>query len=432
MILLLFLISTILVFNKPRSNIHFVMFYAFFWEVTFNPYGTENLFGINLGEIALAISSLIFIYVLLYERNVNKTSFFLILTFLSSLLISMALLILSPSEVPVPKFGQPLDLLHEGTGNISEPFFEFGNVLRIIRFLIFIPFLLIFAKGIRNIHKFTIYFERYFVFIIFICIFELTVKLLNLHYAYDILYRLITLDSQTHNLLMTRGGLPVIQAFTAEPGHLPYALLVPGIFLSQRNDLKGKFLFWSLLILLLICGSFRGFAFVIVLLTLAINIKFSFLIFIRTFILSVVIIAFIQDMEFFKDLVLRVSQTFQLLVGITELSVQNNIGSEAIRIFTWQYAITSLIDKPLFGIGLGSISVLSGFFSLFASIGLIGITLYLVILKNIFHTKLTSIFVLSVIFIMLFSWSINIIYSPAVFLIFYSYKLILMNKKSTL
>jgi len=97
---------------------------------------------------------------------------------------------------------------------------------------------------------------------------------------------------------------------------------------------------------------------------------------------------------------------------------QESIGSTSIRLHTWGYAIEGLISRPLFGVGLGSISVFSGLLGSIVSIGAIGFSLYLILVKTVFSAKIVSVPFFVFMILMLFSWNVHVLYDVGIYTVF--------------
>jgi len=421
MIGFLFFVSTVLIFHKPRQNLAYIVFYIFFWEVTFNQSYIESVLGISLGDMAQALGVTTLTYVIIHTKGISRRVLIAISLNLILLFVTFTSMILDATDVLVPAFNQPLDDLYWGDGNLFPVEFGYGNVLKGIRFLLIIPLLIIFSTKFICQNRLVIYFQRYVGFILAICIIEFLSKILEFYFIYELLYGIFIPNTLTPNLFEVRNGLPVIQALTAEPGHLPYVLLVPAIIFARLDGTKAKTLFYVICTLLLLTGSFRAFGVLIFALLYSRNFSISFKgVASILFILTVSVIMII-NMPFFAGTVFRIQSVYNSLMGA---SIQGDVGSEAIRIFTWQYAISAFASRPFFGIGLGSISVLSGLLGLTASIGVFGMLAYFFLLRTVFGVKFVSFFFIGVLALMLFSWNIDILYSPAVYMIFYSYRLL--------
>lgn len=414
----LFVVSTLLIFLKPRQNLAYIVFYIFFWEVTFNQYFIEDLLGISLGDIAQALGVTTLTYVIFHTKGISKRVIIAISLNLVLLLMTFTLMALDATDVLVPAFDQNLDDLYWGTGNLFPVEFGYGNVSKALRFLLIIPLLIIFSTKFIDHNRLLIYFQRYVVFVFAICIIEFFSKILELHFIYELLYGIFIPNTLAPNLFEVRNGLPVIQALTAEPGHLPYLLLVPAIIFARLDGTKAKTLFYMICMLLFLTGSFRAFAVLIFVLLYRLNFSISFK-GVTSVLFILIMTITITNIDFFIETSTRFQNVFNLLMGA---NIQGDTTSEVTRVFTWQYAISAFASRPFFGIGLGSISVLSGLLALTASIGVFGMLAYFFLLKTVFKVRFSSFFFIGVLGLMLFSWNINILYSPAVYMIFYSYK----------
>ena len=421
----LFFISTVLIFHKPSQNLAYIVFYIFFWEVTFNQYYIESLLGISLGDIAQVLGVTTLTYVIMHIKAISRGVLIAINLNLILLILSFTSMALDATDVLVPAFNQPLDDLYWGTGNLYPVEFGYGNLLRGLRFLLIIPLLIIFSTNLINQNRLTIYFQRYVVFIFAICVIELLSKLLGFHFIYELVYGIFIPNTLAPNLFEIRNGFPVIQALTAEPGHLPYLLLVPAIIFARLDGTKAKYLFYLICMILLFTGSFRAFGVLIFVLLYRQNISISFKS--GASILFILTLTIFASIPFFTETLIRIQSLYSLLAGV---SIEGDINSEVVRIFTWQYAISSFASRPFFGIGLGSISVFSGLLGLTASIGVFGMLAYFFLLRKVFGVRFMSFFFMGVLGLMLFSWNIEILYSPAVYMIFYSYRL--LNSTPTL
>lgn len=365
----------------------------------------------TFGEVFQLFGFLIIIFLTGNQEFYNKKFIYTYFFFLFCILFGIFILIvLGPPDIPFPGFNESLDDLFFDRASPKLIKFSTDHIIRVVRIIMLFPYLSVLSLNYYDkseIEKILLLFGKfYFSFILF----EFIVKLLSLNIIFDTIYTIIL---GFRPLSEERGSLPALIGFTLEPSHLGYSLILPLIVYSYKN--RTSFLFFLMLLLMLLSGSLRtsSFALWIILLYFSgVVIKFNITTIVVTLILS---IFFIIAVSIF------IPSDFLDYSYSRYMSVFNPFeseGSSGVRIFTWQYAFDAIRISPLFGIGLGSISIYSGLLATIASVGFVGFYSYIKLVKQFSNIQIKTLSVFGLFILMLFSWNVNILYEVGIYIIF--------------
>lgn len=372
---------------------------------------STSLRDFSFGEVFQFLS---FVAILIYSKpsdQVNKKFLYSYFFFLLCVLFGLfSLIFFGPPTVPFPKFNQSLDELFYDRASPQLITFSSDHVIRIFRVLLLFPFLNILAN--KSFDKVEI--EKLLVlsglFIFSFVVGEFLLKIVGADFIYNSIYSIVL---GFPPLTEERGSIPVLIGLTLEPSHLAYSLILPLIVFSYKN--KYLFLFYFIISLMLISGSLRtsGFALFIIILHLGFKTKnkngFNYIYLLLLFPGIIFLGYYLIPIDFLDYSIDRY---------LSLLNPFESEGSAGVRIFTWQYAFDALKIKPIFGIGLGSISIYSGLLAALASIGLLGFYAYIKLIISFTNIKINSFSVFGLFTLMLFSWNVNILYDVGIFLIF--------------
>ena len=377
---------------------------------------STELITLSHSDAAHFLGFIILTGVIIKKRFISKKFLVIYSLFLFAVLTGV-LMIIYPGATPVklPGFGFSLDRLFTGKASPTEVQLSQDHGLRILRILIVFPFLAIIACKIPSRIETEKLISMAAIFFCIILSLELLLKTLGYFNIFDSIFFMFTGEPA---LSFQRAGLPVLQGLTSEPSHVAYALILPMITLAYTGRLP--YVFYILIILMLVSGSLRTIAFSIafIFLSLYYNFKLSenglltkktipaYLLFI---IMGIFFLIFIIPSEYIEYSIQRFGSVF---------NPQESIGSTSIRLHTWGYAIEGLISRPLFGVGLGSISVFSGLLGSIVSIGAIGFSLYLILVKTVFSAKIVSVPFFVFMILMLFSWNVHVLYDVGIYTVF--------------
>lgn len=343
---------------------------------------------------------------------VSKSAVNLFLIFFLFVIIGDLHLFISSPETKVLGFGVSLDELFYGTIQTEAAEFGGDHILRLIRIIAIFPFVLLFASRLLDFNEITRLAFIFSIFFVSITYLELILKLLNLNYIWSRLYDVFTgFDNVS---IIGRGGVFGLQGFTFEPSHLAYLFIGLAVLLIPAGQRYSKLLLFLIIFILFVSGSLR-------------NVGVS------AFLGGVTVFYYykINRLKKFKDY----QYVLMALICFSGLSIYfipadyldyawsrilavfglgDAVGSEAVRMNTWSYAWAAFWERPLFGIGLGSVSTHGGIPAALASVGILGIAAYIILVKRVFKIRFLFLPFLAFWVIALFSWNAEILYSPAV------------------
>lgn len=218
--------------------------------------------------------------------------------------------------------------------------------------------------------------------------------------------------------LSMRAGLPVIQGFMKEASHYADSF-IPGLtYLALRKNKTQKTIIIEFLsiIILLLSGSFTGFAIILYCFLLH---SYGFIMnsrlgkfpsFLLVIVIILLVVGFVQIVSYNFPIIDYYLIRFYGLLGIVP-----SVGSESIRSMSITYSYKLFFKYPLFGIGIGS-SIAHGFIpNLLANIGIVGFFSWLIFSFDAFLIKYNNVRNLPVLIIFIFmmnflgdiGWSYN-------------------------
>jgi len=217
--------------------------------------------------------------------------------------------------------------------------------------------------------------------------------------------------------LSMRAGLPVIQGFMKEASHYADSF-IPGLTylaLTKNKTQKTIIIEFLSIIILLLSGSFTGFAIILYWGVLHVH---KFIVSSRLGKLPSLIIS-AGTLFLVFEVVQMLSEEFPILQyyisrAYSVLGIGSSVGSEPIRLMSITYSIDLFMKYPLFGIGIGS-SIAHGFIpNLLSNIGIIGFLTWLSFSFNAFlitfkvnYIPIVSILLLFMCFIGDIGWAYN-------------------------
>lgn len=384
-----FLVIFLLIFQAIYSrNLKKFSVFLFLDAMAFALLANSGYF-IRIGALVLEyeeILSLLFLFIYFlgsgFDKINSKTFFKGILLITTALLGVFFLILISHNNITVVPIGASWDAYYAGKNVMVPLSFSSANLERIFRLILFVLMGLCIKdilKSNRNlIAKSLVFFTSLQVLIGLI---DLMSKLLfNASLIPNISARIFGVGPSQFIGVVVRGGLPSIQGFMKETGHFADSF-IPGLTYLALNKNKSQkeilIEFLSVLILLL-SGSFTGFAIVLYWLLLyayrfVMNSKLgklpSILVLLTIFFLSFEVVQILSHN--FSIIEYYISRLYSLL------GIGPRVGSEPIRLMSITYSFDLFIRYPLFGIGIGS-SVAHGFIpNLLANMGIIGFLAWL-------------------------------------------------------
>lgn len=379
-----FLVIFLLIFQAIYSrNLKKFSVFLFLDAIAFALLVNSGYF-IRIGALVLEyeeILSVLFLFIYFLGSGFNKinskTFFKGILLITTALLGVFLLILISHNNITVVPIGASWDAYYAGKNVMVPLSFSSANLERIFRLILFVLMGLCIKdilKSNRNlIAKSLVFFTS---LQILIGLIDLMSKLLfNVSLIPNISALFFGVGSSQYMGVAVRGGLPSIQGFMKEPSHFADSF-IPGLTYLALNKNKSQkeilIEFLSVLILLL-SGSFTGFAIVLYWLLLyayrfVMNSKLgklpSILVLLTIFFLSFEVVQILSHN--FSIIEYYISRLYSLL------GIGPSVGSESIRLMSITYSFDLFIRYPLFGIGIGS-SIAHGFIpNLLANMGIIG------------------------------------------------------------
>lgn len=369
---------------------------------------------IRVGALVLEyeeILSLLFLFIYFlgsgFDKINSKTFFKGILLITTALLGVFFLILISHNNITVVPIGASWDAYYAGKNVMVPLSFSSANLQRIFRLILFVLMGLCIKDILKSnqnlIAKSLVFFTSLQVLIGLI---DLMSKLLfNVSLIPNISSLIFGVGSAQHIGVVVRAGLPSIQGFMKEPSHFADSF-IPGLTYLALNKNKSQkeilIEFLSVLILLL-SGSFTGFAIVLYWLLLyayrfVMNSKLgklpSILVILTIFFLSFEVVQILSHN--FSIIEYYISRLYSLL------GIGPSVGSESTRLMSITYSFDLFIRYPLFGIGIGS-SIAHGFIpNLLANMGIIGFLAWLSFSFDVFFINYRKADYIPIILIFLF------------------------------
>jgi hypothetical protein len=424
LLLALFIIGCIRYRNYERFYI-----YNFKLLIVFSVYIQIGYF-INIGGTQFEYADIMTLLMvilglpLLKNLKIQKKSLLLLICLFLSILVGYLTLIFSPHPPKVLPIGGSWDLVAWGQQHLIDATFSSAHIMRFIRVSLFFllycildNFLLKDSKKVDNIKKFVVNSGLFFVGICFVE--QLTKAVIGSTWFLDFSTKIFGIATSQVVVNFERGGVFALQGLTFEPSVLVFSFL-PAVFILLTNTIfsrkKQILSLCAFLYVILASGSFGGFAFtgLFIFVYIFSNIKFTLKKLIVLFYIAVPVI-----------LVLISSPTISTLLSyyferVQSLLNNGQVGSETSRMLSVNSALDSIIHYPFFGVGLGSTDIHGFLPTLFASLGIIGGTLWFILMLKGFgasKTKNLGLLLITLPFLYL-TGSLRVIYSIHMLLLF--------------
>ncbi|WP_214796795.1 hypothetical protein [Exiguobacterium sp. s5] len=372
-------------------------------------------FELQYSEFMLAILGMLSMTYLL-KNKVNKSIITIGLLFIGSLIISGLILIVLPYSKPIITFGMPWTGYF--TGEMAMAQFTIQSIKMSLRIILYVLITIVSVSILSksDVKELTKRFISFGYFVVGYGYLEFVVKnFLQSDFLSSFNNWFFGLGDWTVEVLIERSDTFALQGFTKEPAHFAAALFSLTLVIVFSG--KSRKTLISLLFIGLIMFLSRSFSAVLYLATLSSiyaifnNRKTIFVSLTTLFVFTVTL------SSVFEYYLIRLGNVVDLLV----LNRIDQTYSEHIRIISVIENFKIFLDRPLFGIGIGT-SYAHGFIpTLLASLGLFGFILWLILIfKGIAKMNISfdnSLIIFLLIVCWTFTGSINNVYSMSLFLI---------------
>ncbi|ALZ87496.1 hypothetical protein APT62_03060 [Aerococcus urinaeequi] len=387
------------------------------------------VFGVEFANeefvtLILAIQSLLVIF---SDKSKFSTKTILsLLLFLLSISIGLALLKIAPYDQPI--FTNEITT-YEYYFNTRHSYASFGS--QSLRFFIRIFLFLIISLGLKQVlNKYTqksiIYvIDKVFIINIGLIFIELLSKLLL---SANILNNIIgPIFGRVGLQEIFRGGSVTIIGLHTEPYHLVLGLWMYSIIIlfsdMNKNDTSKRLL--VVIASFIISTSLAGIILCFILIVLylykyaSFNTFIKFSLFASTIILCFVIFNDNIDLTYYSN---RLTNMFSA-IGFSSVEAQKS-GSESLRFYLLKDAIFHFSQRPIFGIGLGTVFTFSAVPMILSNIGITGLLFYSLFQKSLWKNstrKVNYIPLFLIVSVYFFVDTIAILYSPGLIFFIYIY-----------
>lgn len=358
-----------------------------FWEMN-----SISGYFCKLGNLEIEYSEFligILIVLSLYTLNsvtINRRSMFLYFLFFISCLLGILHSLLFPYQDKIIDYSVGWDSYIFGLTSKVDATISLQSVLMLIRILIYLIILIYINKkynekwlektvhSILSLSKIQIWFliaefiSKYFMRS------NSLIELKNFILGYG--------DS-TINYMIVRGNKVALYGLTREPSHLAAFLFYFIAFHIIIGKVK-KDLVWNILALLFLFSSMSmsSVVFFVLLLFLylikmvVIGKNISKVIYTLIFISATVFIFAIRD-SYYR---LRIANALEELMNIlnNNIIIKQNVTSERVRLASIFDTLKIVLDRPMFGIGIGTATCYGGLASVLSNIGIAGTVLWFV------------------------------------------------------
>lgn len=401
-----FILAALLLFKlKKNKSDYFIL--TLKTLIVFSLYINIGYF-MKIGSFELLYSEILTVLVVLLgtfrvKFSMPKKSIFSVLTLFIVILIGYAVLLNFKNPPMVLPVGGSWDGYFIGREYLLQARFGSSHYLRLIRIVLFICLLYVFdrtldKKMMLNIKKFVV---NSAIFFAGFGLIEQIIKISGSNIISELTTRFFGEVGSHLTWIAVRGGLPVLQGLTLEPGHYAQSF-IPAIlilFLDENFTEKKRFFCFILFsYVIFFSGSFAGVAIVFFMAMLYLFSNKDFFLpklffYFLSMILALVVIGKTQPLMF-QYYTLRITSFFR----------GNSIGtSEGVRMTSLESAINLFKAHPYFGVGLGTTDV-SGFIpTLLANVGIVGSAFWFVLMINGFKkAKLQNVFWLVTLMLLFF------------------------------
>jgi len=387
-----------------------------------------NSFELQYAEFLLIILGFVSIYQLIIHK-VNKNLLILVILLITSVLISNILLIIIPFQKPIISFGMSWNAYF--SGNMILPTFTVQTIKMTIRIFLFALIVISSNKILTkdNINYVISIFLKFGLFIIFIGFVEFIIKNMFQSNVFGLFTSwFFGIGEWTLESLLERGNTYALQGFTREPAHFALSLFILGFVLICKTDMKKRTMYLlAILITMVLSRSFSAIIYI------------GTLYFVYTIVNKKYIAFSLIPILYIGFLVLNnyLGYYIDRLANIYSIFISSNINfnsSEYIRILSILENFKIFLNRPLFGIGVGT-SYAHAFIPTFvASVGIIGFSLwFMLVFKGIAKLKFTysnTIIILLLLFTWTFTGTIATAYSMTTLLIALSINISVINLNS--
>jgi len=359
----------------------------------------ENILYSEFSILILCIFGLIYISNNNISKKISKQSVALLI--ILSLIISIGYLNLInlSNNVYILPVGGSWDRIFFGTESLKQALFGDSNVLRLIRVILFIFCYYILEKFLKNrefnMKSTKIFIVRSSIFMAFIGLLEqLSLKLSGTNLIMEISKFILGVADSQLTWNVERAGMPVLQAFSLEPGHYAQSFL-PGIlvvFTSNIFSEKYKLYCYVLFSYVIFStGSFAGIA-IIILMSIVYIFSSRKLFLQKTLYLSIFLIVLSLYVVSKKPVLI---EYFNMRIDAVFFGTESIGTSDGVRVLSINIANNLIKDNPLFGLGLGTTDILGFLPSIIINLGFLGaIVWFIFCLRGFESNRIKNIYVL--------------------------------------
>lgn len=333
------------------------------------------------------------------NKNISRQSLFLITMLGIFIGIGFLNLINLSNNVYILPVGGSWDRIFFGTESLKIAFFGQSNILRLIRLILFLLCYYIlekFLKGnIGNVQNIKYFIVKSSVFMAFIGLIEqVTLKITSSNVVMEISKSILGIADSQLTWNVERAGMPVLQAFSLEPGHYAQSFLPGILILFTSNLFSEKYKTWCYMLFAYIIfstGSFAGVAIIVLMSIIYIfNSKKMVLRKILSFSLFFVLISIFISIK--KPILL---EYFSMRIGAILFGTESIGTSDGVRVLSINTAKNLIKDNPILGLGLGTTDILGFLPSILINLGFLGAIIWFIFcLKGFGNNKSKNIYIL--------------------------------------
>lgn len=329
-----------------------------------------------------------------FRFQVSRKSIMVILFFFITIFCGYIMLINLDYPPLVLPMGRSWDTFYLNGESLTAAAIGSSHLLRLVRVTLFILVLYIFdhyiLKDKNRLFSLKAFVIRSTVIFALVGVVEQVSKLTTgSNFITDIGTKILGSTDSHLTWIAERGGFPVLQGLTLEPGHYAQSF-IPGILVlmlskefSEQKKLFGFFLFSYVIFF---SGSFAGLAIVLFMFIIYLFNNRSFVP-VKIFWLLTSAVGILIYLKGRNPLLLEYYS-----MRVTSFLKGQSVGtSEGVRMTSLKSAISLIKEYPFFGVGLGTTNV-SGFLpTILVNIGIIGTFLWLILVMIGFkNTKLKN------------------------------------------
>lgn len=315
-----------------------------------------------------------------------------ILVFIASIITGYWLLISDTSPPMVLAVGGSWDNYLFGFESLEFAEFNSVHIKRFIRIILFIPTYYVIDKYLSQNDDRSVGIKKFVVTsaVVFAWV-GVIEQITKFFFSSDIVTKIATfvfgIGSSQLVAIKERGGFPALQGFMLEPGHYAQSF-IPAIIILFRDPLFSEAKRFKLFLLfgyvLFFSGSFAGFA--IFLMMIMLYFWSSKQKVMKKIFAGVVISA--ATVVFIRWINSPMLNYYMVRVNAL-LNDESDGTSEGVRMLSIKYAMKLFNESPLFGIGFGTQDAHGFIPSMIANLGILGTTLWFVIMLRGFNQTRT-------------------------------------------